>query len=146
MLKAVFGALVGIFVVIVAIIVIPFPVSIRRRLFLSMAILSIVYFLLGLALILLTRKKKVKAKLKKYLMLTGICASGFLAGSVLHNLFYALAIITSRFVLLKHLMEILHTAFFLLATIICPIGFLIGTIGSIVLFIRKREQLKSALL
>jgi hypothetical protein len=30
--------------------------------------------------------------------------------------------------------------FFILATIVCPIGFLVGVVGSIVLFVKERKR------
>jgi len=49
--------------------------------------------------------------------------------------------------MLRQLLEILHAAFFIIATLICPAGFLVGVIGSVVAAIVrlniKRKILKS---
>ena len=97
-----------------------------------------IFSVLGAALIFFTIKEKVEGKLKIFLILTGISSAGFLIGIVLHNFIYALAIITKDIAILSYSMEILHAAFFLIAVIVCPIGFLIGAIGSIVLFFKKK--------
>lgn len=96
-------------------------------------------FLLGIALIFFTLKEKIKGKLKLFFLLTGSSIVGFFVFVILHNLFYALGIITSHITVLKYLMEILHVTFFIIAVLICPIGFLVGAIGSIVLLIKKRK-------
>ena len=139
MLKAIFWALVGIFVVMASVIVVPVPVSIKRMLFPFMAIFSIAFFLLGLALVFLTSKKKVEGRLKKFLILTGVSSAGFLVSVLLHNFLYGAAVVTSHITALTHLMEFLHAAFFIMAIFICPLGFLIGVVGSVVLFIRKKN-------
>ena len=102
-------------------------------------LLLAIFFLLGIMLIVSALKEKVKPGLKKSFLLTGISSAGFFICVLLHNLFYALAIITSDIVLLNYLMEFMHAAFFLIAIFICPIGFLIGVIWSIVLLIKQKK-------
>ena len=85
----------------------------------------------------LTRKEKIKGNLRKHLLLTGASASGFLISVVLHNFLYALAIVFRPIYFLSKLMEFLHVAFFLIATIGCPIGFLIGVFRSVVKLIKR---------
>ncbi|MGB6838686.1 MAG: hypothetical protein WBD86_01365 [Microgenomates group bacterium] len=140
LIPTIFWILVGIFVVIVGAIVIPTPVFIRQILFPFMAIFSIIFFLLGIALVFLTLKQKVKGKLKRFLILTGASATGFFVGVILHNVFYAFGVLTSHLATLSRLMEIFHVAFFLIATLVCPIAFLIGAVGSARLFIKKRKK------
>ena len=94
-------------------------------------ILWLTFSLLGLLLIHLTRKEKIKGNLRKYLLLTGSSAAGFFIGVFLHNFFYALAVISQPVYVLGKLMEFFHVIFFLIATLACPIGFLIGMIGSL---------------
>jgi len=97
----------------------------------------IVFCVLGAILIYLTVKERIKGPLKVFLLLTGISAAGFFASVFLHNAFYALGVLTSHIIVLSYLMQILHVAFFLIAIFVCPLGFLAGLIGSIVLFIKK---------
>lgn len=137
MLKATFCGLIGVFLVIASAIFFP---AFRKHLGAPFFITSwVAFFLLGAALIFLTVRKKVKGKLKKFLILTGASAVGFLVSVLLHNFFYGLAIITSRITVLSFLMEILHGLFFIVAIFICPIGFLVGVIGSMALFIKKKR-------
>ncbi len=96
-----------------------------------------VFFLLGLALIFLTFRNKVEGKLKKFLILTGLAATGFFVSVFLHNAFYALAIITSQIFILNYIMEILHVTFFFIGVLICPLGFLVGLIGSLILLNKR---------
>ena len=98
-----------------------------------------IFFLLGIILIVSTIKEKVKPKLKKSLLLTGISSVGFFISVILHNLFYALAMIASNIFLLKYLIDLLSVTFFLIAIFICPIGFLVGAIWSIILLIKQKK-------
>jgi len=84
-------------------------------------------------------KKKLKLSMKKFLLLTGVSAVGFLVFSILHNLFYALEIVAKRFFLLSSLFSLLHGAFFIIAVLACPLGFLVGMTGSVVLFLKKKR-------
>lgn len=136
MLTAIFWALIIIFLMIVSSMV----VSAFER-YISPPFMFISwgsFFLLGGALIFLTLKEKVEGKLKKFLILTGASAVGFLVSIVLHNGFYALAVISSHIVVLHSVMEALDVGFFLISVFLCPLGFLIGAVGSIILFIRKK--------
>ena len=105
----------------------------KRGLFPLIAILGLALLLLGIVLIVLTKRQKIKGRLKIFLLLTGISVIGPLFFSILHNLFYALAIVSSNIPWLEALMEFLHAAFFIISLIISPIGFLVGAIGSIIL-------------
>lgn len=69
--------------------------------------------------------------IKKFMLLAGICGVGFFVGVILHNLFYAAGMLAKDSVVLKYLFEAVHVFFFILSTIVCPIGFLIGAGGSI---------------
>ncbi len=99
-----------------------------------------IFFLLGAALIFFTLKEKVEGTLKKFLILAGGSAVLFFISVVLHNLFYALGTVTGHITLLKYLTGTFDVAFFLIAVIVCPIGFLVGVVGSIVLFVKGRRR------
>jgi hypothetical protein len=92
---------------------------------------------LGVTLLVLTVRTKVAGILKKFLLLTGASAVGFPVFAALHNLVYALLIIWFG--------EDFWGAggdepvFFILAAIVCPIGFLVGTVGTIVLAIKNKR-------
>jgi len=83
------------------------------------------FFVLGLALVILTIKQKVKGKLGFFLILTGTSAASFVASSVLHNLLYAL-------------LGFEEPVFFLIAVVVCPVAFIVGAVGSVVLLVRNR--------
>ena len=72
-------------------------------------------------------KEKVEGLLKKFLLLTGASAVGFPVFAILHNLVYRLFRIEEPF-------------FFILAVIVCPLGFLVGAIGTIVFLKRGKGQ------
>jgi hypothetical protein len=99
----------------------------------------VVFFFLGGLLLFLTLKEGIQGRLKKFLILTGASSVGLLVGILLHNFLYAAAILTSQIVILAFLFEILHGFFFLLATIACPLGCLIGVLASAVLIIREHS-------
>ena len=86
-----------------------------------------IFLILGATLTVLILKNKIEGLFKKFLLLTGISAVGFFVFVVLHNL-------------ISVLLEIDEPIFFLLAVICCPIGFLVGSIGSIVLYIKQKNR------
>jgi len=99
----------------------------------------IVFCLLGIVLIFLTIREKIKGLLKAFLLLTGISASGFFVSVFFHNVFYALSIIVSQIIVLRYLMEALHVLFFIIAIFACPLGFMVGLVGSIVMLVKKEK-------
>jgi len=99
----------------------------------------VIFSLLGGLLIFFTVKEKIEGALRKFLILTGASATGFFVFVLLHNVFYALNVITSNIIILKYLTEILHVAFFLIAIFVCPLGFLIGAIGSIIILVKRKR-------
>jgi len=128
-LKKIFYSLIITFILLLACFLIPLPSPIKERLFPPMAILGLIFLILGIVLISLVRKEK--GKLKLFLRLAGISAIAPLVSSVLHNLFYGLAI---AFENLKFLFEALHVTFFVISIIIAPIMFMVGIVGSAILF------------
>ena len=100
----------------------------------------IIFSLLGVLLISLILKQDIQEKLRKYLLLTGISATSFFIFVFLHNIFYALAEISSNITILKYPMKVLEGIFFITAIFICPLMFLIGAIGSIIIFIKIRKE------
>lgn len=139
LIAKIFYTLVVLFVVIVGEILIPIPMSTKRALFPFVAVSAVIFFLLGLVLIVLTVRTKIKGKYGKFLILTGGSAVGFFVGVLLHNFLYGLSIITTNIPVLHYLFEFLHAAFFIVAIFICPLGFLVGTIGSITTSLKKKK-------
>ena len=139
-LTLMFYTLVAVFVSAISIIFIP-----AFRGFISgtfMIISGVILVILGSVLIGLTLVQKVEGKLKKFLMLTGASAAGFFVFAILHNIFYGLEQITGHIDILSYLMKAFEVIFFLIAIFACPIGFLIGVIGTIVMFNKKRKMLQ----
>ena len=99
-----------------------------------------VLFLLGILLILLTIKERMGKRLRKFLLLTGASATSFLAFIFLHNIFYGLGMIVKDISFLSYLVEIFHITFFLITVFVCPMGFLIGIVGSIIFFFKKKND------
>jgi hypothetical protein len=126
-LKGVLYTSLIVFVVILAFFITPFSDDLRSTLFPMVAGAGIIFMILGGILIYMSQKQK--GKLKSFLLLTGFSAIMPLAGSVLHNVFYALAIAFDN---LRFLFEFLHGAFFIIALVVAPITFIIGAIGSMI--------------
>ena len=144
---SIFWALVGIFVVIGSVFFTAafFP-TFREllqgfRFLLFIIISGAIFTLLGAALIFLTVKEKVGGILKKFLLLTGASAAGFLLFILLHNAVYGLFI---YFFGAEFWAGGDEPFFFVMAIFVCPIGFLVGTVGSIVIAIKRlRAEKKS---
>ena len=138
-LRVTFYALVGIFFVIASVIAIPAFGRYTGLPFLTIS--GTAFFLLGVALIFLTLKQKVGGMLKKFLVLTGASSAGFFVSFILHNVIYGLFI---RWFGADFWTRTLgmddEPFFFILALFVCPIGFLVGVIGSIVLFVKERKR------
>jgi len=83
-------------------------------------------------------------KLKKYLILTAASIAGFVICVILHNVIYGLLI----YLFGENFWDKIEISdepfFFLLAVFVCPILFLIGVVGSIVLIIKKIINLSAA--
>ena len=135
----IFWLLVGVFIFVLCQLFFPF----LNQLF-SGSVLFLIplagFSLLGLALLVLTLKQKPEKTLRKFLLLTAISSTGFFVSVVLHNLFYALAIVVEDIVVLNYMAEGLDIAFFFIGVVACPIGFLIGMIGSAILLAKKGRK------
>ena len=101
-----------------------------------------ILFGLGVALLVLTIKKKVSGMLRVFWLLTGASAVGLPVFAGLHNLVYALFI--------RFFGADFWGAggdepfFFILAIIVCPIAFLVGAVGTIVLVIKNKLSVTEA--
>ncbi len=135
----VFWTQVAFFIILVCQFYLPVFQDLLRGVELFMAPMAI-FSLLGIALLVLTLKEKVEGKLGKFLFLAGISSVGFFLAVFLHNIFYALNEVAGQIAVLRYLAQALHVAFFFIAIPICPIIFLIGMTGSVVLLIKKGRQ------
>src|SRR6056297_509239 len=98
----------------------------------------LLFCLLGVVLLLLTLRQKIEGKLKIAFLLTSSSAVGFFIFVILHNLFYALSQIVKEILVLNYLAEALHAIFFLIAVIVCPVGFIAGSTTIIIFLLRNK--------
>jgi len=142
---AIFWALLGVFVVIASVFFIAaFIPAFRGSIFLWFITISgVIFFLLGVTLIILTVKEKVGGILKKFLLLTGASATGFFVFVFLHNAFYGLFIHFFGADFWDRIGLGDEPFFFIMAIFVCPIGFLVGAIGSVTLRILTRLKSKA---
>ena len=140
-LFVVFWALVVAFVALILTVLFPDVLDFFRPVFLS---LTAICFLLGLALLILALRWQERTLLRTFWILAGASTAGAALGSVLHNAFYALATVTEPWPVLSGAMNVLEVAFFLIAVLLCPVAFLVGTVGAIVLIVRGRTPAATA--
>ena len=88
----------------------------------------------GVGLIMITYKERISGKLKFFLLSSGFSAAGFFLGVVFHNLLYALATLVEEISILHTFINFLEATFFMIAVIICPLGLIIGLIGTLILW------------
>ena len=100
------------------------------------------FFLLGSALIVLTLKEKVGGRLKKFFLLTGASSTGVFVFILLHNLVYALFIHFFGEGFWDRIGIGDEPVFFTMALFVCPLGFLVGVVGSIILAIKNFRMKK----
>jgi len=140
--KKLFYALIIVFILLVCYFAAPFPNQSKRFLFPTVAVLVAIFFLLGAALMVFTIKANPEKKQKLFFLFTGGVAAGFLLSILLHNFIYGLLI----FLFGERIWETLSVPgepfFFFVAFIVCPLLFLIGVIGTLVLFSKKKHHAK----
>jgi len=88
-----------------------------------------------------------RRKTWQFLILLGGSVIGFAVFVVLHNVFYALAEISSDIVVLSQMLKFLDAASFLVAIFVCPAGLLIGAVGSLVMataYFKKKRVLSES--
>ncbi len=132
----IFWALIGVFLVIACLLLIPAFRELFSSRLLFLAPLA-VFFLLGVALLVFTLWGKVEGRLRKFFLLTGASSAGFFLFVLLHNAFYALNVVSNHIAVLGPLTDFLHNAFFFMAVLVCPLGFLVGVVGTIVIGARR---------
>ena len=135
----IFCALVANFLLILTIFFVPFINKLFRGSIIFLLPFAF-FFLLGLALTIFTLKTKVAKKLKILLLLTGISSSGVFVSIILHNFIYGLFIFLFGQDIWNRIGIGDEPVFFLIAVVFCPLGLLFGIIGSIVLFIKNKNN------
>jgi len=94
---------------------------------------------LGITFLVLTIKGKTKGISRKFQLLTGASAIGIPVSIFLHNAIYGLFI---HFFGAEFWNGGDEPFFFIMAIFVCPIGFLVGAVGSIVLAIKRDRVAK----
>lgn len=142
-IETVFFILSLIFIFIVGMIFLPIPEEIKRSLSTVYILSWVLFFVLGLVLLFMIVKQteKVTGWLRFFLILTSASAVGFTTGVILHNFSYALAEVVRYSDTLTRFFHSADAAFFIFAIIICPIGYFLGTIGTIALALPKKKPL-----
>ena len=79
-------------------------------------------------------------KVKNFLFLAVASIIGIVIFAILHNLFYALGKLANDIPLLRQLLNFLDALSFLIAIMLCPMGLLIGIVGSIVLYFKNKKR------
>lgn len=120
------------FVLIVGYFVQPWGVEGRQAMFILLAILGVIFLLLGVVMVLQALKENGRCRIMY--MLTGIAGILPLPGAVLHNVMYGLG---QHFVSWQVIFEFLGGVFFILALLVAPVLFLIGIVGSLICFHKK---------
>jgi len=101
---------------------------------------GLLFFALGLALLILTVRARLDRLLKRFLLVTSSSAVGIFASILLHNLVYGafIQLFGEDFWERTGIGD--EPFFFIMTIFICPIAYLVGTVGSIVLMLRRRKH------
>ena len=136
LIRAVFWGLVVAFIIVISL----FSIPAARKLLIGGIFLvtsGAILLSLGGALIYTTLREQATGMFKKFLILTGASAVGIPISVVLHNAIYGLLIYWFGADFWERIGLGDEPFFFVLAVIVCPIGFLTGTVGSIVQFVKS---------
>ena len=114
------------------------PRVIRSGLFLLIS--GALLLSLGTTFLVLTIKGKTKGISRKFQLLTGASAIGIPVSIFLHNAIYGMFIYFFGAGFWDRTGIGDEPVFFIMAIFVCPIGFLVGTVGSIVLAIKRQRM------
>ena len=107
--------------------------------FLFTAVPGIIFLLLGIVLIVLIVKSGLRGLLKKFLLITVAAPIGAVVSVALHNFIYGVFIYFFGADFWERTGIGEEPVFFTIAIFICPVAFLVGVVGSIVLLIKARR-------
>jgi hypothetical protein len=130
-----FWALVAVFVLIICLFAIPAFGELLGGSLLFLTPFAL-FFLLGIALIIFTVRGGLSGWLKKFFILTGASAAGVLVSVLLHNLVYGLF---AHFAGADFWNGGDEFFFFIMAIVVCPLGFLVGAVGAIIIGARNHK-------
>jgi len=100
---------------------------------------GLLFFALGLTLLILTARAKLDRLFKGFLLLTSSSAVGVFVSILLHGVVYGLFILIFGEDFWERIGIPDEPAFFIMALIICPIAYLVGTVGSVVFILRRKR-------
>ena len=98
----------------------------------------VLFSLTGGILLFMIFRQNVEKPLKTWLVITGVFSTGFFVSVFLHNMIYALVILLFGPDIWENIGMSDEPVFFIIGVVICPVGFLIGAVGSIVMLIKRR--------
>jgi hypothetical protein len=78
-------------------------------------------------------------EVRKFLILLGASIAGFLVFLWLNNAFSALGGTTGDSTILSSLLEFVRVVFFYIIVFICPVCWVVGAGGSVMMFIRRKK-------
>ena len=102
----------------------------------------LLFFALGLALLILTIRARARLDrlLKRFLLVTSSSAVGVFVSILLHGVVFGLFILIFGEDFWSRTGIGDEPFFFILGLMVCPIAYLVGTIGSMVLMFRKKKN------
>lgn len=102
----------------------------------------LLFFALGLALLILTIRARARLDrlLKRFLLVTSSSAVGVFVSILLHGVVFGLFILIFGEDFWNRTGIGDEPFFFILGLMVCPIAYLVGTIGSMVLMFRKKKN------
>lgn len=106
------------------------------------ALSHLLFLALGLTLLILTIRARARLDrlLKRFLLLTSSSAVGVFASILLHGVAYGSIILIFGADFWNRIGLGDEPFFFMMGLFVCPIAYLVGTIGSIVLIFRKKKN------
>ena len=132
LIRSVFWALVGTFILYIISMFLP---AVRPgNVFVSLYLLYFAWvasLVVGIIFLVLTKKGKTKGVLIGFQFLMGASAVGLPLSGVLYNV-------------LSALLNVEESVFFMMAVFVCPLGFLVGAVGTIVINIRSKQVKQSS--
>ena len=139
--KILFWILLGLFALTITFFVVSSINELRGPAFPITAFFAICFAIIGFVLLFRVsrRKFKIEKKLRIFLILTSASAAGIPVFAILHNLVYALFILLFGENFWGNGDE---AVFFILAIIVCPIVFIVGVIGTLILMYKNKTKKK----
>ena len=81
-----------------------------------------------------------KWEAKIFIVIYLASGAGFIVFGILHNLFHGLAELLEDVNILVQVIQFLSAVFFLIAVLACPAGVLVGLVGIIITFFKRKKD------